>query len=200
LASSNQHPDDVGSMESQMDYSLLLEEIPKIIAIVAVGIGVLGALVQYIINSKAENRQREVALLERDIKISSLFSELMEAANGYSGYTEPSEKLIDMIEKNIPAELLRSALLSNPRSIGTIFSGALIPKSTALARQLAAAESIVNLAIRYPILLEPALIGLDVTCGFSPFARPAYDRLCRHFSVQRPLTNWGPDWKGLGQG
>jgi hypothetical protein len=80
-----------------MDHSLLLDEIPKIIAIAAVGIGGLGALVQYIINSRAENRQREVALLERDIKISSLFSELIEAANGYSGYTEPSEKLINVI-------------------------------------------------------------------------------------------------------
>jgi hypothetical protein len=183
-----------------MDHSLLLDEIPKIIAIAAVGIGGLGALVQYIINSRAENRQREVALLERDIKISSLFSELIEAANGYSGYTEPSEKLINVIEKNIPADLLQSALLSDPRNIGKIFSGALIPKSTALARQLAASESIVNLAIRYPILLEPALMGLDVTCGFSSFARPAYDRLCRHFGVQRPLTDWGPDWKGMGQG
>ena len=84
----------------------------------------------------------------------------------------------------------------DPRNVGRVFAGSIIPNSTALARQLAAAESIVNLAIKYPVLLEPALVGLDVTAGFSPFAREAFYRLTRHYKINRVLTNWGADWNG----
>jgi hypothetical protein len=89
-------------------------------------------------------------------------------------------------------------LLRDPRSFGVLFSGSILAESAPLARQLAAAESIATLAIRYPILLEPALIGLDCTNGLSPFARNAYDRLCHHYGIERSLTDWGADWKGLG--
>ena len=88
---------------------------------------------------------------------------------------------------------------NNPSNVGKLFSGSIISTPTPLARQLAAAESIVNLAIKYPILLEPALVGLDVTAGFSPFAKDAFDRLVKHYNLNRTLTNWGKDWKGYAQ-
>jgi hypothetical protein len=174
----------------------LLDTIPKIIGIVAICAAVLGAAIQYIINSRAEHRQREAANLQSDIEVSKIFSELIEVANGYGGRSDPQEKIIDIINSSLPSNLLMSVIANDPREVGRLFSGSIIPSSTALARQLAAAESIVNLAIKYPILLEPALVGLDVTAGFSPFAKEAFNRLVKHYKINRALTEWGPNWKG----
>jgi hypothetical protein len=134
-----------------------LDPTAKILGLVGLGVGALGAMVQYVINSRAERRQRDLAVLESDIKVSAVFSELVQIANGYAERSEPQTELIKIIEKNLPDDFIATILQRDPRYIGSIFSGAMISGSTPLAVQLAAAESIANLAIRYPILREPAL-------------------------------------------
>ena len=171
--------------------------LPKIIGVLTVGGAIVVALIQYISNSHSERRLRSLAVLESDIKVSAAFSELIEVANGYRSHSEPQADVIGIIEKNIPPEVLKHVILHDPREMGKLFSGSIILDSTPLARQLAAAESIANLAIKYPILVEPALIGLDCTAGLSPFAINPYERLCRHYGINRPLTDWGVDWRGL---
>jgi hypothetical protein len=178
----------------------LLDAIPKIIGIVAVCVAVLGAAIQYIINSRAEHRQREAANLQSDIEVSKVFSELIEVANGSGGRSEPQDKIIDIINASLPPNLLMTVIANDPRDVGKLFAGSIVSFPTALARQLAAAESIVNLAIKYPILLEPALVGLDVIAGFSPFAKEAFKRLVRHYDINRALTEWGPNWQGYARG
>jgi hypothetical protein len=170
--------------------------VPKIIGIVAICAAAIGAAVQYIINSRAEHRQRDAANLQADIEMSKVFSELIEIANGYRSWSEPQDKLIEIINSSLPPNFLTGIIADDPRNVAKLFSGSIISTPTPLARQLAAAESIVNLAIKYPILLEPALVGLDVTAGFSPFAKDAFDRLVKHYNLNRTLTDWGKDWKG----
>ena len=169
----------------------------KLVGVVTATGAIITALIQYISNSHSERRLKALAQLESDVKVSAAFSELIEVANGYRGWSEPQHDVIEIIEKNIPAELMTRIILHDPRDVAKLFSGSIVSTPTPLARQLAAAESIANLAIKYPILLEPALIGLDCTAGLSPFAVNAYERLCRHYGIKRELTNWGTDWRGL---
>jgi hypothetical protein len=177
----------------------LLDAVPKIIGIVAICAAAIGAAVQYIINSRAEHRQRDAQNLQADIEISKVFSELIEIANGYRNWSEPQDKLIEIIHSSLPPNYLMGIISNDPGNVRRLFSGSIISTPTPLARQLAAAESVVNLAIKYPILLEPALVGLDVTAGFSPFAKEAFHRLVRHYNLNRALTEWGQDWKGYAQ-
>jgi hypothetical protein len=163
---------------------------------VAVGAAAVSATIQYIINSRAEQRQRQAANLQADIEVSKVFSELIEIANGYRSFSEPQEKIIEIVHQSLPPDILPQLIATDPRSVARLFAGSMVPCPTPLARQLAAAESIVNLAIKYPVLLEPALVGLDVTAGISPFGQEAFYRLTRHYNLNRTVTNWGPDWKG----
>jgi hypothetical protein len=50
-----------------------------------------------------------------------------------------------------------------------------------LSAEIAAAESIANLAIKYPILKEPAIEGLRVVVTFLPPATKAYERVCKFY-------------------
>jgi hypothetical protein len=171
--------------------------LPKMIGVLTVTGTIIVALFQYKSNSRSEQRLRSLAELESDIKVSAAFSELIEVANGYRSHSEPQKDVIEIIGKNIPLDLLEKLIRDDPGAIAKIFTGSIVTGLTPLARQLAAAESIANLAIKYPILLEPALIGLDCTVGLSPFATNAYDRLCAHYGRKRSLTDWGKDWKGM---
>jgi hypothetical protein len=139
-----------------------LESLSQILVFVSASIGIVGALIQYRLKVKAEDRLRNLAVLETD-----------------------------KVKKQI--------LMGDPRALGQMAQGALIAQPVPLPAQVAAAESIANLAIAYPFLLEPALAGLDVVVGFVPQAKNAYDRLSNHYGVQRPLTDWGfspnaPNW------
>jgi hypothetical protein len=168
-----------------------LETISKILVLVSASVGIVGALIQYRIKVKAEERLRYLAVLETDIKVSGLFSELVSIANGYGKWSEPQERLIDEVMHIVPDEVKQNMIMNDPRSLGRIAGGASVPQPVSLSAQLAASESAANLAIQYPFLLEPALTSLDVVVGFMPQAEGAYDRLCEHYGIQRPLTNWG---------
>ena len=174
-------PDIIGSLET----------ISKILVLLSASIGIVGALIQYRLKVKAEERLRNLAVLETDIKVSRLFSELISVANGYGKWSEPQEQIIVEAMRIVPDEVKQEILMSDPSSFGRLASGASIPQSVSLSAQVAASESAANLAIRYPFLREPALMGLDVVAGFLPQARDAYDRLCEHYGIQRPLSDWG---------
>jgi len=82
----------------------LLDVVPKIIGIVAICAAAIGAAVQYIINSRAEHRQRDAAILQADIEVSKVFSELIEIANGYRSWSEPQDKLMEIINSSLPPD------------------------------------------------------------------------------------------------
>jgi hypothetical protein len=167
-----------------------LEQISTIVALISAAVAAIGALIQYSLKVREERRLKKMALLETDIKTSHLFSELISTANGYGGWSEPQKEIVNDIIESIPQELKQSLLMSDPKRYGILFSGTLIPTSVPLSQQLAAAETVASLAIRYPFLKEAALIGLDVVVGFMPQAKDAYDRLCSHYGLERPLTEW----------
>jgi hypothetical protein len=55
-----------------------IEAASKIVAFAAAAIGAIGALLQYHLNSEAEARMRDLAVLETDLKVSHLFGELVQ--------------------------------------------------------------------------------------------------------------------------
>ena len=59
------------------------------------------------------------------------------------------------------------------------FRASVIPEPVPLSAEVAAAESIANLAMKYPILREPAVEGLKVVKSFLPSASRPLDRLCK---------------------
>lgn len=168
-----------------------IEALSKVVAFISTSVAVIGLLIQYRLKVKEERRLRDLATLETDLKVSNLFSELVSTANGYGGWSEPQREVMEDVLKLISQDTKEKMMRSDPRSFGNLVEGARVPKPVPLSQQLAAAESLANLAIRYPFLLEPALVGLDVVTGFLPQATDPYRRLCAHFKISRPLTDWG---------
>ena len=170
-----------------------IEAISKIVGFIAVGLGALGAVLQYNINSESEQRQKILAELESDIRISSVFSDFAQVAAGYGGWSEPQEQILKKELELIPDDFMAALLQHDPRRVGHLFAGTIIPQGVPLAKQVAAAEAVASLAIKYPILLEPALASLDASTIHLPQAKRAYNRLCAHYQIDRPLTTWGKD-------
>lgn len=168
-----------------------VEALARIAAFLSGTAAILGAFFSYRLKLKAEERAAELAQLESDVAVSKLFSELISIANGYKGFSEPREEILAVFLKHLPDDVIARTAHTDPRVLGGLVSGSRVPENVPLAQQLAASESITNLAIRYPFLLEPALVGLDVVVGFLRKAKPASERLCRHYGVERPLTDWG---------
>lgn len=184
------------------EWLMALETFSKALAFLS-GAGVLiGALIQYSFKLREERRLKDLAVLETDVKISQLFAELVSTANGYGKWSEPQAPIMEEILQALPKELKQQIVMANPQGLGQAVSGARVPTSVPLSQQLAAAEAIASLAIRYRFLLEAALVGLDVVVGFLPQAKPAYDRLCTFYRIERPLTRWdfsrGPSNLGAG--
>src|ERR1700686_4752110 len=100
-----------------MEHISRLEAVSKTIALLATGIGALGALLQYHINSEAEARMRDLAVLETDVKVSGLFSDLIQTANGYGKWSKPDERVIEAILAHTPPELLDQVLRTDPRAV-----------------------------------------------------------------------------------
>src|SRR5919108_4121868 len=130
-------------MDSQPAKSFgIIETISKAVSFLAVGISAIGALLQYQANSEAESRMRAQAELETDIKVSSLFSELIEKANGHGSYSEPSEPVINKLFSRIPDEKFDSLLRGNPSPLEYVLSMSIISARVPLSAEIAAAESI----------------------------------------------------------
>ncbi len=168
----------------------VVESISKIVALLAAAVAVFGALFQYGMKLREEARLRDLATLEMNVKVSTLFSELVSVANGYGGWSEPQADVIKDILAALPLHIKQGLLLQDPAAAGKLLASSRIPESVPLSQQLAAAESLANLAIRYEFLKEPALVGLDVVAGFLPPAELPYKRLCTHYGIDRPLTIW----------
>ena len=168
----------------------LLEQLSKIVAFISAAVAAVGAMVQYTLKVREERRLRNMALLETDIKTSQLFSDLISTANGYGGWSAPQKEIVEDILTTVPQEVKQSLIMRDPKRYGALFAGTRIPASVPLSQQLAAAETVASLAIRYPFLKEAGMVGLDVVVGFLPHAKDAYDRLCTHYQIERPLTRW----------
>lgn len=170
------------------------EYVSRLSAFLTVAGSALAAAIQYRMNSRAEQRLRNLAELEADVKVSQLFNDLVQTANGYGVPSDPQETVQSAIFDAVPKDVLQSIIMNDPRDVAKLLSGSIISGNVPLAKQLAAAESIATLAIKYPILLDAALVGLDVTAGISDFAGNAYGRLCNHYGLHRPLTQWDQKW------
>jgi hypothetical protein len=160
-----------------------IEATSKIVAFVAAAASAIGALLQYHLNSEAEARMRDLAVLETDLKVSALFGELVQTANGYGKWSAPNDKIIQTTLEHIPPAVFEELLRKDPTSLYSLFRLSMIPEPVPLSAEVAAAESIANLAMKYPFLREPAIEGLKVVKSFQPSASRPLGRLCRSNGV-----------------
>jgi hypothetical protein len=174
-----------GLMESQAAKTFsVIETISKTVSFIAVGVSAIAALLQYQSNSEAEARMRVLAQLESDIKISTLFSELIQKANGYGNFSQPIEPVIEKLFSRIPDEHFDKLLQGNPPPLSGLLGLSVIPTRVPLSAAISAAESIANLAIKYPILKEPAIEGLRIVITFLPQTTKSLERVCNFYNTR----------------
>ena len=175
-----------------------LEAVSKVVALLATGASALGALLQYHSNSEAEARMRALAVLETDVKVSNLFAGLIQTANGYGKWNSPDEKVIEAILSDLPPGVLDQLLRADPRALGGLFVGSVIPEPVPLSAQLAAAESISNLALKYEFLKEPAIAGLRVVSDYTlPEVKKPLERLCNYYEHPVECELPAPNREGI---
>lgn len=118
----------------------IIESASKIIAFAAAAIGAIGALVTYRVNSAAEFRQEHLAELETDLRVSALFADLVQKANGYGQWSAPNDKIIEATIERLPQSVFEKVYRNDPRSIFALFAGSRIPEPVPLSAEVAAAE------------------------------------------------------------
>jgi hypothetical protein len=105
------------------------------------------------------------------MRTATLFSELVGIAYGYGVYTQPQKEIVERILNDFKDPL--SDNIVKFRNLINLSINMPVP----LAKQVAAAEQIATLAIKYPELRESALASLALVKELVPQAGAAYDRL-----------------------
>lgn len=125
-------------------------------ALISVAIGVWLSLQQYSLKLKSEK-------VEADIKLMTLFTEIMSIAHARGGYTL-SEKAIEKIFDN---NILSPQDLKNPYDLNKKLADiAILTTPVGIAEQDAAIAAIAKLASRHPVLKDVALEGLNTIKTF----------------------------------
>jgi hypothetical protein len=143
------------------EFKELILTISASISMLAVAIGIWMSLKEYRIKLQAERRQQRSAEIEAEIRLQTLFSELMKIANGRSGY-QVSEKAVDFVLQNVksPSGEINIANLNQ-----AIEDFAILTLPVGLASQDAAVAAIAALTLRYNELEEPGLRALESLCN-----------------------------------
>ena len=125
---------------------------------------------QYKLGVQAENRLREAAQVEADVRLSQLFIDLMQVAHARAGSHVSEECVKQLFDKKVITDEDLRALSSAPpdahftgyfRPIDTKTGFCVIDLPVGAVSQNAAITSIAVLAKRYQILREPARDALN---------------------------------------
>jgi hypothetical protein len=138
------------------------------ITFVSVAVGVWMALREYRLKLQAETRQQTSAQVEADIRLNTLFLDLMKFANGRSGY-EVSDTAVEWgLEKLKDASVFEqqdSRLVPDWEQVAAVNrileDLAILRLPVGSAMQDAAVATVAILAERYPQLREAARCGLE---------------------------------------
>lgn len=131
------------------------------ISMLAVAAGIWMSLRDFRLKLRAETRQQRSAEIEAEIRLQTLFSELMKVANGRSGY-QVSEKAVDFVLQRVKVaegELDIEVLNQKLEDL------AILNLPVGSAAQDAAVAAIAMLATRYDVLREPGLRALESLCN-----------------------------------
>ncbi len=143
-----------------MDVSQLKEWILTVsasISMLAVAVGVWMSLKEYRLKLQAEARERRSAEVEAEIRLQTLFSELMSRANGRSGYAV-SENAAQFVLQNLHSD---EGTLDLETLNQAVEDGAILTLPVGAAAQDAAVAAIAGLTIRHPELRDTGLRALE---------------------------------------
>ncbi len=144
------------SMSEAKDWVLVVS---GSISMLSVAVGIWMSLREYRLKIRSETRQQKSAEIEAEIRLQTLFSEIMKTANGRSGY-QLSEKAAEFFLQNIKLEGEVDVDNLN-RSLADL---AVLTLPVGSAAQDAAVAAISSLAIRYDVLRSPGLRALESLC------------------------------------
>jgi hypothetical protein len=138
------------------------------VTMVSVAVGIWLSLREYRLKLQAETRQKANAEVEADIRLNTLFLELMKVANGRSGYSV-SEGAVDYVLKHLDeADLFTredstiSIKLDQVRAMNEVLrSLAIVTLPVGSAEQDASVAAIASLAKTYERLRPAALCALE---------------------------------------
>ena len=128
------------------------------VSMLAVGVGIWMSLREYRLKLQAERRQQRSAEVESEIRLQTLFSELMEIANGRNGY-QVSEKAVEFLLQNFKGDLNLAVLNQAVKDL------AILTLPVGSAQQDAAIAAIAALTLRHSILEDPGLRALESLCS-----------------------------------
>lgn len=159
------------------------------VSMLAVAVGIWMSLREYRIKLQAERRQQRSAGIEAEIRLQTLFSELMKIANGRSGY-QVSEKAVDFLLQNVKAT---SGEINTAHLNQALEDLAILTLPVGSASQDAAVAAIAALTLRYEELEEPGLRALESLCNpvTSKHAEP-YLKLVRDTLSSRKARTSAP--------
>jgi hypothetical protein len=131
------------------------------VSMIAVAVGIWMSLKEYRLKLQSELRQQQSAEIEAEIRLQTLFSELMKTANGRSGY-QVSEKAVEFLLQNIKTTTGETDIVALNRAIQDL---AILRLPVGSASQDAAVAAIAALTLRYKALEEPGLRALESLCN-----------------------------------
>jgi hypothetical protein len=131
------------------------------VSMLAVAVGIWMSLREYRLKLRAEARQQLSAEIEAEIRLQTLFSELMRVANGRSGY-QVSEKAVEFLLENIKKE---GGAIDLPALNQAIEDVAVLTLPVGSASQDAAVAAIAALTLGHEVLEEPGLRALESLCS-----------------------------------
>jgi hypothetical protein len=140
------------------DIKSLLIPISTSLTLIATAVGVLISLRDFRLKANAETRLASISEIENEMKLLKLFSELMQIAHGRGGY-HVSEKALEFFLENFVKPMAQDNTPSINRETLKDFCVVHIPVGQ--AQQDAAVASIGILGLKYEILREPAIKGLE---------------------------------------
>jgi hypothetical protein len=141
------------------------------VSMIAVAVGVWMSLKEYRLKLQAEGRQQRSAEVEAEIRLQTLFSDLMNIANGRSGY-QVSEKTAEFVLQNLKPPNGEIDLASLNQAVE---DGAILTLPVGSAAQDAAVAAIAGLTLRHKELREAGLRALESLSRTVPTGcAPAY--------------------------
>lgn len=130
---------------------------------IAISVGAIASGASAIVAAVEYRTKRHAERAESDIKLATIFAELVRVANGYGRPAELPDALVSAV---FEAGLVSRDDLATGKA-SRLISGAMPRQPTGLAMQCAAMRSIAELGIRHEVLLQPARSAIQALNYFT---------------------------------
>lgn len=144
------------------------------VTMLSVATGIWLSLREYRLKLQAEGRLERASEIEAEIRLHTLFTQLMRTANGRSGY-QLSEKAIEFLLAHFHSEGGKLDIVAVNRALEDL---SIIRFPVGSAEQDSSVAAISSLTIRHPVLREAGMRALQalVHPATSPVAQNYYEK------------------------